>query len=321
MKQTSASPTRPQVVKGASVSSALSGCCLDPAAERLLAKLAESGASACEAEFGKTGTIDVFALRKGVSLRIAGSTYEVAEMLVRNDLAIWKARGASGRRYLEITDAGIAHFRRAEAGGGAAGFAAQHRSLEQASVTVHDTRMQVAVDASESPLAWLASRKGPDGKTLIDPVQLEAWERLRRDLEIAQIMPRITANWSGGSTGTRTGDSGQHISDMMIAARQRVNNALDAVGSDCAGILVDVCGFLKGLAAIEFERSWPRRSAKVVLGIALSALARHYGLEHRAVGRDSAARLRQWGTPDFRPTIDGALQERTPGPDAGGQAS
>ena len=151
--------------------------------------------------------------------------------------------------------------------------------------------------------------KGGDGRALIDPVQLEAGERLRHDLEIAQIMPRITANWSGGSTGSRTGDSGQHISDMMIAARQRVNSALDAVGSDCAGILVDVCGFLKELATIEFERSWPRRSAKVVLGIALSALARHYGLEHQAVGRDSAARLRQWGAPDFRPSIDGTPKE------------
>jgi hypothetical protein len=321
MKTTSASSSRSGNANAAGGSSDSYGQGLVPAAERLLANLAEAGASACETEFGKTGTIDVFAPRKGVSLRVAGSTCEVAEMLVRNDLAIWKLRAASGRRYLEITESGLAHFRRAKAGGGTAGFAAQHRSMEQTNVTVHGTRTQVAVDVSESPLVWLASRKGPDGKTLIDPVQLEAGERLRRDLEIAQIMPRITANWSGGSTGSRTGDTGQHISDMMIAARQRVDGALDAVGSDCAGILIDVCGFLKGLATIEFERSWPRRSAKVVLGIALSALARHYGLEHQAVGPAGAAKLRQWGTPDFRPSIDYEAGETRPGPGAGDQAS
>ena len=35
------------------------------------------------------------------------------------------------------------------------------------------------MDEAESPLAWLARRKGRDGRALIEPVQLLAGERLR----------------------------------------------------------------------------------------------------------------------------------------------
>ncbi|MCC2097796.1 MAG: ATPase [Hyphomicrobiales bacterium] len=268
----------------------------------MLEHLAGEGAFAREAEFGKPGTLDVFAQRNGVSLRVAGGTIENADMLVRSDLARWVVPNGSARRYLEISQSGLAHLRRSGADDAASGFQAQHRSLRPASVHVKGVPAEVVVDAAESPLVWLASRRGPDGKALIAPEQLEAGERLRRDLEIAQMMPRITANWSGAAR-SQGSDSGQHISDMMIAARQRVDAALDAVGSDCAGVLVDVCGFLKGLGTIEFERAWPRRSAKVVLGIALSALARHYGLQRKAVGPESQGRLHHWGTDDFRPLI------------------
>jgi hypothetical protein len=88
----------------------------------------------------------------------------------------------------------------------------------------------------------------------------------------------------------------------VVAARERVNRALHAVGPELAGILVDVCCHEIGLEAAERSAGLPCRSGKVVLDIALTALARHYGLI--APERPIAVRLRHWGDADYRPTLD-----------------
>ena len=44
---------------------------------------------------------------------------------------------------------------------------------------------------------------------------------------------------------------GPDIKDSIIAARERVRRALSSVGPDLAGVLIDVCCYLKGLEASE----------------------------------------------------------------------
>ena len=162
---------------------------------------------------------------------------------------------------------------------------------------------------AESPLAWLHRRLDRDGRPLIDAVQFDAGERLRADLFFAQMTPRVTAPWSDipQSRSPRAAPgAGMLMSDRLVAARQRVSAAIEAVGPDLAGILIDVCAHLQGLEAIERREKWPQRSAKLVLQKALNALARHYGLlPAETASRMLETRLQHWGTDDFRPQIQG----------------
>jgi hypothetical protein len=175
-------------------------------------------------------------------------------------------------------------------------FRAQHLALAQRQIVTQHGRIDVVVDEIESPLNWLASRRGRDGRALIEAHQLEAGERLRADFTRAHLMPRTTSDWSNPlSSGRRGGgrERADQFTETMVAARQRVRHALDAVGPEFAGLLVDVCCFLKGLEAIERKRAWPARSGKVVLQLALDRLARHYGYAARARG-PARGQVRTW---------------------------
>jgi len=190
------------------------------------------------------------------------------------------------------------HAPRSAAPAGEAGF-------ERISVEVDGERADVLLDLAESPLAWLARRKGRDGRALIDPAQLMAGERLRLDFTRAQMTPRVTADWSGAASGGRNrAPAGLQPADAVLAAKQRLTRALDAVGPEFSGPLMDVCCFLKGIEQVERERGWPARAGKVVLGLGLDRLARHYGLSTRAEG-PARARMRAWVAEDGRPRVDG----------------
>jgi len=175
-------------------------------------------------------------------------------------------------------------------------FRARHLALARRQIVSEFGRTTVTVDESESPLAWLARRRGRDGRALIETHQLQAGERLRGDVTQAHLMPRTTSNWSNPVPSARRSGGGERaaaMTDTMIAARQRVHSALDTVGPEFAGLLLDICCFLKGLADVERERAWPARSGKVVLQLALDRLARHYGYAAQTRGA-KRAHVRTW---------------------------
>jgi len=184
------------------------------------------------------------------------------------------------------------------------GFRAQHSDLIE-TCEAGDRGRTVLVNLDESPVASLARRPAKNGEPWLSAELATAAERLRRDFEIGQLQPRVTANWSASvNDGRRTGDGAglKDLTDMALAARLRVDRAVRAVGPDLSGVLVDICCFLKGLETVERERQWPARSAKLVLRLALASLARHYGLAAATSGKPSAG-LRHWGDEDYRPEI------------------
>jgi hypothetical protein len=184
-------------------------------------------------------------------------------------------------------------------------FRSQHLSLAQGQITTELGRASVTVDEGESPLAWLARRHGRDGRAYIEPHQLQAGERLRADFTRANLMQRTTSNWASPISSDKNGSNrARDFTETMIAARQHVHQALDTVGPEFAGLLLDVCCFLKGLEDVERERTWPARSAKVVLQLALDRLARHYGYAAQASGRAHAA-VRTWLAEGATFSVDG----------------
>jgi hypothetical protein len=270
------------------------------AKRRFLEALAEPGAAGADSGLGD-GAVVVFAPKGGVTLPGAKAPARLAESLVAEGLAAWSRDGATRR--LRATDAGRAHLRRS--GAAQAPFLAQHAPL--ALRVVEKGAPPSLVDDGESPLAWLARRKDRDGRPFLEAQQVEAGERLRRDLDQAQILQRVTAVWEAPIAGRRHGaDRGGAVSDIAIDARRRLDRAYDAVGPDLAGLLTDVCGYLKGLETVESERGWPPRSAKVVLRIALERLARHYGLAAGARGPAKSRGVRRWGAEGYRPTLSPA---------------
>ncbi|MEQ1933494.1 MAG: DUF6456 domain-containing protein [Fimbriimonadaceae bacterium] len=179
---------------------------------------------------------------------------------------------------------------------------AQHLTLERRRIVNEDGVNDVTVNEAESPLAWLVRRKGRDGRALIEPEQFLAGERLRSDFTRAQLMPRTTSNWNAAVASGARGASPSSFTDAVIGARQQVRHALDAAGPEFSGLLLDVCCFLKGLADVERERNWPLRSAKVVLQLGLTRLARHYGLRAQAGGHNKP-KLRTWLAEDVAFTV------------------
>jgi hypothetical protein len=153
----------------------------------------------------------------------------------------------------------------------------------------------------------LRRRKDKDGRPLISEAQFAAGERLRNDYWRGQLMPRVTADWSQSATSRRTRRAGPGVGvefgDGVVAARERVARAMRAVGPELASILIDVCCHEMGLQAAGRAQAWPERATKVVLDLALTRLARHYGL----IPPDpspGALRLRHWGEEGYRPTLD-----------------
>jgi hypothetical protein len=173
-------------------------------------------------------------------------------------------------------------------------FRAQHLDLATRGIITETGAISVLVNESESPLAWLARRKGRDGRTMISSNQFIAGEKLRADFTRAHLSPRVTSDWSAPTSRSRTFASGAaEMTDLVIASRQRVRLAMEACGPEFSGLLMDVCCFLRGLEEVERERGWPLRSAKILLQLALDRLARHYGLSGETSGAASA-RLRIW---------------------------
>ncbi|WP_162916677.1 DUF6456 domain-containing protein [Cohaesibacter haloalkalitolerans] len=188
---------------------------------------------------------------------------------------------------------------------------AQHKSASKSNrLSSPSDREGIPISRkAESPLLQLASRKRSDGSNYLGASQVEAGERLRRDFERGQIAPALGINWQrigetegAVSRNARRAGADRDLGEGALDAQARFRKAVKSVGEELADPLIDFCCFLKGLEELERDRHWPARSAKLVMSLALSQLARHYGLSDEARGPEHN-RLQHWGTKDYRPNL------------------
>lgn len=215
-----------------------------------------------------------------------------------NDGLIERGR-SGGESRIVVTGAGLSSLRRS-----AGDAASQHRQLRSARIVGPHGPETVTINDRESPLSALARLRRPDGRSWFDRVELAAGERLRGDFELAMMQPRVTSSWDfsrGAKAAKGARNVAADISDSACAARMRVNRAVDAVGPDLGGPLLDVCCFLKGLEQVEAERGWPRRSAKLMIKTGLAALDRHYHPPSNGGRRPRG--ILHWGDEGYRPAL------------------
>ncbi len=154
----------------------------------------------------------------------------------------------------------------------------------------------------ENGLMRLAGATTANGEAYFAPHLLQAGLRVARAGRRAALQQRVTMSYSGARTPTRNGSGfAADLSDEALDARNLLNRLWVALPRDCAGVLFDVCVYDKGLQQIEAERQWPRRSAKLVLRIALEQAAGFFGLAATGQGPQTGQPA-TWRDEDARPT-------------------
>lgn len=120
--------------------------------------------------------------------------------------------------------------------------------------------------------------------------------RLESLIRRARLNPRLTMSYDPAAAGGGRQGAGNGVAEMndtAAEARGKLNDLAATLSPDCWNVAFDVCGMGKGLQTIETERAWPRRSAKLVLRIALDQLAGQWGLSPY-VAANHGPRTRGW---------------------------
>ncbi|TYO89597.1 DUF6456 domain-containing protein [Oceanicella actignis] len=268
-------------------------------AKRILRRLCEPGAflalargaeTACVFRKGKDGLVTLARLSVAYAKAFAAREWIVATTSSPN-MACYEI-SAVGRAWLKrvIAEEGERRRRGAEAremAEAASPFARQHAVEGERLFPENGESVRRRVNLGETPLGWLAKRKGPDGKPFLTSAEVAAGEKLREDFELAQLGPRVAQDWTrllapvdeGGVSRLRGPSEGP------MGARERLARALEALGPGLNDVALRACCFLEGLEATERRMGWSARSGKVVLKIALTRLAEHYGYAGAEKGR------------------------------------
>lgn len=257
---------------------------IDREARRILRRLSESDAVlVVSPEMDKAV---VLRCKEETPVRTGLVDRSVAQAFALQDWIGCKKKGRVHQ--YEITQAGRTALKRLIAADQASrtnrpidAFAEQHRDFEARTLPDPSDPSRMArlrVNLAESPLLLLSRRKDRAGTPFLTEELVIAGERLREDFELAQMGPSTCQNWerflTAGADASMSAPTGP--GDGPTAARNRVMDALRALGPGLSDIVLRCCCFLEGVEAAERRMGWSARSGKIVLRIGLQRLAQFY---------------------------------------------
>jgi Domain of unknown function (DUF6456) len=130
----------------------------------------------------------------------------------------------------------------------------------------------VQLNLAESPLGWLHARG------YLSQRLFAAGDQLRADYDRAGLAARTTMDWDATPL-VRQGRGANRQEEetvAMIEAKYRFDGAIAHAGPVFTDILWRVVCACESLPEIEGKFGWPRRSARVVLSLALDRVADYY---------------------------------------------
>lgn len=242
---------------------------------RILRRLNEAGTVLAVARNMEMGVV-VREGDGGAPERLAVVARDVAQAMALKDWITCADPAARVIRY-RITTTGRQELRNTTSGA-ACGMAEAPARFEGAAAGDGEDRVLRHMRSllGDSPVTALARRVDRKGEPYLTRDLVIAAERLREDFELSQSGPRVSMNWESFVTSARTSATGSNLPLAAQEARERLINALAALGPGLADAALRCCCFLEGLESVEERMGWAARSGKVVLRIALEHLQHHY---------------------------------------------
>lgn len=176
-----------------------------------------------------------------------------------------------------LSDAGRARARRNEALPDEA-FAAQHRPVVARSVMREDGLvMSARGHDADAAMRRLAALKDANGAPWLSAAELGAASALRATWLASERGMVSASDWAAPPMSGQTRGAGNGREAALAAhcdARRRLATALDTLAPALRRVVERVCLQEEGLEALERAESWPARSGKLALKLALAQLAR-----------------------------------------------
>jgi len=175
-----------------------------------------------------------------------------------------------------LSQAGDARVRR-EAAVPAEAFLAQHRDVIDRTVLNADGGVRrVRGHDPDAVLRRLAALRDGGGEPWLSAPEIAAASRLRCDWILGERGLVRGSDWSAppnASSGRSGGNAAEFAAGAFCDARRRVADTLARLAPPLRRVVELVCLREEGLEALERAESWPARSGKLALKLALAQLA------------------------------------------------